>query len=94
MRARSSLFTHLTGLFLGSTRVRSATASYPYPQHEVCSIILRPLGQSLDETKALVRKKLGLEKDASVRFARLHEGKVIELDDGEPISHNSPGLGS
>nr|VWO98373.1 Plp [Ganoderma boninense] len=40
-------------------------------------------GQSLEETKNLVRKKLGLSDDTSLRFARLHEGKVIELDDDE-----------
>lgn len=41
-------------------------------------------GQSFDETKALVRQKLALADDASMRLARLHEGKLIELDDGEP----------
>ncbi|PIL34194.1 hypothetical protein GSI_03905 [Ganoderma sinense ZZ0214-1] len=40
-------------------------------------------GQSLEETKDLVRRKLGLSEDTSLRFARLHEGKVIELDDDE-----------
>ena len=30
-----------------------------------------------------MRKKLGLSEDTSLRFARLHEGKVIELDDGK-----------
>ncbi|KAI1796441.1 hypothetical protein LXA43DRAFT_1079598 [Ganoderma leucocontextum] len=40
-------------------------------------------GQSLEETKDLVRKKLGLSEDTFIRLARLHEGKVIELDDGE-----------
>lgn len=44
-----------------------------------------PVGQSLDETKRLVRQKLSLGDDASIRFARLHEGKVIELDDGEHL---------
>ena len=42
-------------------------------------------GQSLEETKGLVRKKLGLEYDASIRFARIHEGKTIELEDGAPF---------
>ncbi|TBU29564.1 hypothetical protein BD311DRAFT_787763 [Dichomitus squalens] len=40
-------------------------------------------GQSLEETRSLVRKKLGLPDDTSIRFSRLHEGKVIELDDDE-----------
>ena len=40
------------------------------------------VGQSLSETKEIVRKKLGLSDDTSIRFARLHEGNVIELDDG------------
>ncbi|KAI0702971.1 hypothetical protein C8T65DRAFT_741451 [Cerioporus squamosus] len=38
-------------------------------------------GQSLNETRDLVRRKLGLSDDSSIRFARLHEGKVIELED-------------
>ena len=41
------------------------------------------VGQSLEETKDLVRKKLGVSEDTFLRFARLHEGKIIELDDGE-----------
>ncbi|RPD63896.1 hypothetical protein L227DRAFT_608426 [Lentinus tigrinus ALCF2SS1-6] len=40
-------------------------------------------GQSLRETQDIVRKKLGLSDDAPIRFARLHEGKVIELDDDD-----------
>ncbi|KAI8993763.1 hypothetical protein BD414DRAFT_534875 [Trametes punicea] len=40
-------------------------------------------GQSLEETKAIVRKKLGLANDASVRFSRLHEGRHIDLEDEE-----------
>ncbi|KAM5533338.1 hypothetical protein V8D89_013012 [Ganoderma adspersum] len=40
-------------------------------------------GQSLEETRGLVRRKLGLSEDTALRFARLHEGKVIELDDDE-----------
>ncbi|KAI0742048.1 hypothetical protein C8Q80DRAFT_1197644 [Daedaleopsis nitida] len=38
-------------------------------------------GQSLDETKALVRKKLGVADDVSIRLARLHEGRPVALDD-------------
>ncbi|KAI0645406.1 hypothetical protein C8Q79DRAFT_691567 [Trametes meyenii] len=38
-------------------------------------------GQSLEETKALVRKKLGLADDTSVRFSRLHAGRNIDLED-------------
>ncbi|KAI0633377.1 hypothetical protein C8Q77DRAFT_1157588 [Trametes polyzona] len=38
-------------------------------------------GQSLEETKALVRTKLGLSEDASIRFSRLHEGRHIDLED-------------
>lgn len=41
------------------------------------------VGQSLEETKDLVRRKLGVSEDTLVRLTRLHEGKVIELDDGE-----------
>ncbi|TFK94587.1 hypothetical protein K466DRAFT_657619 [Polyporus arcularius HHB13444] len=40
-------------------------------------------GQSLSETREIVRRKLGLSDDTSIRFARLHEGKVIELDDDD-----------
>ncbi|KAI0743808.1 hypothetical protein C8Q80DRAFT_1183236 [Daedaleopsis nitida] len=40
-------------------------------------------GQSFDETKDMVRKKLALTDDASIRFARLHEGRFIELDDDD-----------
>ena len=48
-----------------------------------------PIGQSLNETKRMVRQKLSLGDDKSIRFARLHEGKVIELDDGErPQPHH------
>ncbi|KAI0675011.1 hypothetical protein C8Q78DRAFT_1010005 [Trametes maxima] len=38
-------------------------------------------GQSLEETKSLVRKKLGLADNASVRFSRLHAGRNIDLED-------------
>ncbi|KAI0371120.1 hypothetical protein BV20DRAFT_1051871 [Pilatotrama ljubarskyi] len=40
-------------------------------------------GQSLEETKSLVRKKLGLPEDASLRFSRLHEGRHIDLEDDD-----------
>ena len=55
-----------------------------------CTILRSSVGQSLEETKSLVRKKLGLSEDTSIRFSRLHEGKVIELDDGE--SYGPSGL--
>ncbi|KAI0356191.1 hypothetical protein OH77DRAFT_1423786 [Trametes cingulata] len=38
-------------------------------------------GQSLEETKSLVRKKLGLREDASLHFSRLYEGRHIDLED-------------
>ncbi|KAJ8488902.1 hypothetical protein ONZ51_g3232 [Trametes cubensis] len=38
-------------------------------------------GQSLEETKDLVRKKLGLSNDTSIRFSQLHEGRHIDLED-------------
>ncbi|KAH9942319.1 uncharacterized protein BXZ73DRAFT_97732 [Epithele typhae] len=38
-------------------------------------------GESLSETREQVRKKLDLPNDASMRFARMHEGNVIVLDD-------------
>ncbi|EIW63046.1 uncharacterized protein TRAVEDRAFT_17521 [Trametes versicolor FP-101664 SS1] len=40
-------------------------------------------GQSLEETKTLVRTKLGLSEDASIRFSRLHEGRHIDLEDDD-----------
>ncbi|KAH9892834.1 hypothetical protein C8Q73DRAFT_699634 [Cubamyces lactineus] len=38
-------------------------------------------GQSLEETKDIVRKKLGLSNDTSIRFSQLHEGRHIDLED-------------
>ena len=38
--------------------------------------------QSLDETKNVVRKKLGLCHDAAVELAQLRDGRMIDLEDG------------
>jgi len=38
--------------------------------------------QSLDETKNVVRKKLGLGHDAAVELAQLRDGRRIDLEDG------------
>lgn len=38
--------------------------------------------QSLDETKNVVRKKLGLGHDAAVELAQLRDGRMIDLEDG------------
>jgi ArsR family metal-binding transcriptional regulator len=41
--------------------------------------------QSLDETKNVVRKKLGLGHDDAVELAQLRDGKRIDLEDGGSI---------
>lgn len=41
--------------------------------------------QSLDETKNVVRKKLGLGHDAAVELVQLRDGKRIDLEDGVSI---------
>jgi hypothetical protein len=41
--------------------------------------------QSLDETKNVVRKKLGLGHDAVVDLAQLRDGKRVDLEDGVSI---------
>ncbi len=41
--------------------------------------------QSLDETKNVVRKKLGLDHDAAIELAQLRDGKRIDLEDGVSI---------
>lgn len=46
--------------------------------------------QSLDETKDVVRKKLGLGHDAAVQLAQLRDGKRIDLEDGVFILFHSP----
>jgi hypothetical protein len=38
--------------------------------------------RSLDETKNVVRKKLGLCQDTAVELAQLRDGKRIDLEDG------------
>jgi hypothetical protein len=38
--------------------------------------------QSLDETKDVVRKKLGLGHDAAVELVQLRDGRRIDLEDG------------
>ncbi|OBZ68222.1 hypothetical protein A0H81_11813 [Grifola frondosa] len=40
-------------------------------------------GQTFDETKAIVRKKLGLANDASVQLSQLYGGNTIELEDDD-----------
>ncbi|KAI0829655.1 hypothetical protein BC628DRAFT_1056313 [Trametes gibbosa] len=40
-------------------------------------------GQSLEDMKSLVRTKLGLAEDASIRFSRLHGGRHIDLEDDD-----------
>ena len=47
-------------------------------------------GQSLEETKDLVRKKLGLSNDTSIRFSQLHEGRHIDLEDGTLATPSLP----
>jgi hypothetical protein len=39
--------------------------------------------QSLDETKNVVRKKLGLGHDAAVELAQLRDGRRIDLEDDD-----------
>jgi hypothetical protein len=41
--------------------------------------------QSLDETKNVVRKKLGLGHDAAVELVQLRDGKRVDLEDGVSI---------
>lgn len=44
--------------------------------------------QSLDETKAVVRKKLGLGHDTAVELAQVREGRRIDLEDGVCLVHS------
>ena len=45
--------------------------------------------QSLDETKNVVRKKLGLGHEDAVELAQLRDGKRIDLEDGGSIPQSS-----
>jgi hypothetical protein len=38
--------------------------------------------QSLEETKDVVRRKLGLECDAPIELVQLRDGRRIDLEDG------------
>ena len=44
--------------------------------------------QSLDETKNVVRNKLGLGHDATIELAQLRDDKRIDLEDGMSISQS------
>jgi hypothetical protein len=44
--------------------------------------------QSLDETKNVVRKKLGLGHDAAVELVQLRDGRRIDLEDGVSSSQS------
>lgn len=39
--------------------------------------------KTLEETKRVVRSKLGLAADADVKLEQLREGKAVDLEDGE-----------
>jgi hypothetical protein len=51
----------------------------------VLSLFVANEEQSLDETKNVVRKKLGLGHDDPVELAQLRDGKRIDLEDGVSI---------
>ena len=65
-----------------SSKVQNFTI---YQAEFVLSPFLANEEQSLDETKNVVRKKLGLGHDAVIELAQLRDGKLIDLEDGVSI---------
>ena len=46
--------------------------------------------ESLTQTKEVVRRKLGLEKNAVIHLAQVRDGRSIDLDDGGWLSVTRP----
>ena len=80
-------YPRITYQYLGRTfdRLFKGTNFTIYQTRFVLSLFVANQEQSLDETKNVVRKKLGLGHEDAVELAQLRDGKRIDLEDGESI---------